>query len=388
MAKIILAWESGQGLSHVSRLVAIGNKLLEQGHCIYVVVHDVTYLQWFDHRFKVLPSPSQSLLRHDPVRKQRVGGYSDHLSRLGFNSITSLTALLRAWDDIFYLVKPDLLIADQAPLASLAARGVIPCLQVSDAFNIVPITSSLPRLRPDVAPITRDEVLLENILFVQSKRSKPLLHHLSEVNAGKARFICHLPELDPYQAFRKDEYCGSLVALPTSKSNHAQPQFFAYLTINYPGLEDLLVKIAHSSFEGSLFIPHAPTALKLFLQQAGKKVFDHLPSIKEIVHQHNVIIHHGGLGLAQLALHAGIAQIVLPINLETDLTAYRLQEQQVAARIDNTQQPYDMAEEIVMILNRIHSLNEWAHLKAQQIQQRNAPLLMDIFLASCQSCLN
>jgi len=389
MATIILAWEDGKGLSHLSRLLEIGTRLFAQGHCIYVIVRDVTYLQWFKHDFKVLASP---VYQHSPantLRKHRIGGYADYLTLLGFNSVKNLSQLINAWDQLFHLIKPDLLICDNAPLASLAAFNTLPCLQVSNGFNLPPLNlPTLPRLRPDVPPLAREEVLLENILRVQIPRKRPPLRQLADITNGHTRFVCHLPELDPYYLSRQSEHTGPLLPLPFASNSSNSQHFFAYLSASYPGLDDLLVKIAESPGQGSFFIPNASSMLKKFLKQSGKNVYENLPSISEITTTHNLIIHHGGLTLAQLALHAGLPQILLPLSLETDIISYRLKEQQVGFRIDNSQQPYEIADQILATMQGLHLLQEWSTFKSQEIQQRNCFPLMDSIIAASNEILN
>jgi hypothetical protein len=75
-------------------------------------------------------STSRSATQKQPGRSANV---NDILSGAGLAEGKAVQRVLAAWDDIFDISRPDLVVADCAPLATLAARGRIPLVVVGNA---------------------------------------------------------------------------------------------------------------------------------------------------------------------------------------------------------------------------------------------------------------
>src|SRR5262245_34668387 len=119
MAKILVAWELGGGLGHLTPLVPIVERLRDHGHRLFAAVRDlsgidtvfagldVTYLQ---APVKVSKSPD----RIEPPRT-----FAHILHNSGFARPAELRAMAEAWRSLYRLVEPDLIVFDHAPTALL-----------------------------------------------------------------------------------------------------------------------------------------------------------------------------------------------------------------------------------------------------------------------------
>src|SRR5437870_405841 len=120
MSRVLIAWELGGNLGHVVYLRAVASALREQGHHVMFALRDLSKAAMLARAgFAFLPAPA-------PVRTRRSGTYASYAAMLGGEVFPSAEAALvgaLAWRSIFAAAQPQLLLADHAPIALLAARG-------------------------------------------------------------------------------------------------------------------------------------------------------------------------------------------------------------------------------------------------------------------------
>jgi hypothetical protein len=255
--------------------------------------------------------------------------WSDILGRTGFQSENTLMPLVRCWEKMLELLQPSLCIADYSPVLCLVNYRTRPTLNVGFGF-IVPPTDQpkFPPLMPDKPPFMSDEAVLAVIQTVQTKRQQPLPETLPQLFADAEPFLTVLPELDHYQAFRPSGHLGPMAELLPPQPWPDTPRYFAYLKGNNSATEAVVTAL--SGFAGQVFVLEPTPKLRERLAQLKLDLLDRPPPLNEMLPQVRVVVHHGGINVAQQALAAGRPQLVFPEHMEAALTAARLHRLGVA----------------------------------------------------------
>lgn len=143
MKTILFAAELGAGMGHAVPLLRIAAALREtlqargeENFRAVFALHDPQLV-----RAQMTPGDlAIAALRpvsHGDIRGH-TASYAEILALSGFARKPDLEAGVAAWDDLFELIKPSVLVADHSPVAVLAARGRVPTLVTGNAFNAPP----------------------------------------------------------------------------------------------------------------------------------------------------------------------------------------------------------------------------------------------------------
>lgn len=372
MAKIIIAWEYDKDDFQISYLKYLQTQLISLGHQVYLV--GTNYPANFDTIYPFLFAPKiNQLSLHKPRGLTKIGSFGDRLATMGFKEVTTLEFLVHAWEHLFALLKPDLLITDCAPIANLTAFNEIAVIQMSDGFGLPPHhLLDFPRLRPDAPPLVDTHRMLHNVQWVQEKRGKSAPDSLPALMQGIESFIYHLPDFDPYLVFRSESYtCGPFFTKNGTTQDKSPQQFFAYLEDSYPDIEEIVIALTEFDKKGIFYIPGAPAVLRNYLQAKDMQICEHLSNIDDILSHCDYVIHHGNTSLAQAAIYAGIPQFMLPQHFESDWISHMLMERGIGLSIYPSYHPIQSTIDQIKYGRQKTSLREWAKLRAQQIKQRS-----------------
>jgi len=140
--------------------------LRQRGHEVLFAVKNVgTARQMLDdEEFRYVQSPlslGQKRELRDPA------SFADILAEAGFAEEETLGGLVRAWQNLFHIFRPDMLLAQYAPSAQLAARlAGLPCLRLNIGFECPPEVTPLPCFRPWLR-LTRTSCWQEKSRFLQ-----------------------------------------------------------------------------------------------------------------------------------------------------------------------------------------------------------------------------
>lgn len=378
MATIIIAWEYERDFSHLERLKRLQRYFASQGHAAYLAGIDVPHSLDDAHLpFLSVPRAAPPSI-HQSRTTVKIGGFGDRLALLGFNDASVLANQAAAWDTLFDLLKPRLLISDCAPVACLAAYQRIPCVQLSDGMSLPPAhLNDFPRLRTDAAPLAATHVMLKNVQQVMAARKQAIPDTLPAILGAEHVFITHIPEFDPYLTFRRDNVSsGPFLPLPVEPGFNDKPDFFACVDLAYPDMEEIIIGLSELDKRGIFYIPNISYALKQFLTQAGMHVCDSYPDLHEVLSRCAFAIHHGSLAVAEAALAAGVPQFTLPAQFESDWISHYLVNLGVAKSIypdihplATTSKKINAAMEIRDFKHK-YSLREWAELRARHLRQK------------------
>ena len=324
MARILLAWELGDGLGHVGRLLPIAAGLKALGHECVLAVRDLvaSYPLTRLADIWVLQAPYASVPQvAAPVY---TGGYVDILAFAGFGDPLRLEALVAGWDDLLAYVQPDLIVGDFCPFLSLATYSTaIPLILIGDGFTLPPERGELLPF-PGLLPRNRDAELLEVVGAVQARRRRPALPRLSALFRARDSFVVTFSELDPYAALRVGNNLGPLQRVPEPALDEPESDWFAYLSLAHPGTDLAIDVLARHSGTGSLYLRDASETDLQRVRARGLAVHDRPQDLATAVGAAGIVIHHGGVGTSEIALALGRPHLLVPRHLEQRMNAHAL----------------------------------------------------------------
>ena len=158
ISRFLGVWELGGGTGHLHKLGALAKALGRRGHEVRLAVREVGTAA------RVLGQHAPPVLAA-PFFTGRVTGlppsanYAEVLLRCGYLDSSGLTALIKAWIALFDLARPDVVVADHAPTAILAARVAgIPTAVIGSGFLLPPLAHPMPDLQP-WQPMSRERLI-------------------------------------------------------------------------------------------------------------------------------------------------------------------------------------------------------------------------------------
>jgi hypothetical protein len=279
----------------------------------------------------IVPAPAGSFAVADALREP--ASFADILFNDGVCEFGAMQGRLRAWRGLFERVRPGLVVMDYSPYATLAARACeSPVALVGTGFACPPNVSPLPDIRmyqnhyPDRMLMTEQAVLAAVNQGLKAL-GVPALQRLGAMFDDVAlNLIASTRELDHYAPQRTGQepsptYCGtwgevSGFAPEWPKGNG--PKVFAYLK-NTRLTPHLLKRLDERGLPTLVYVSGLERPERFYgrAMTVSATPFD----IAAVAQSAEVAICHAGLTTTDTLLHAGIPQLLLPINIEQYLTA-------------------------------------------------------------------
>ncbi len=342
MSRFLLAWELGGGLGHVSHLVPIAHALRAAGHYPVLALRDLRTLGSIDPGAEIPVFQAPFCIHNYENLAEPPLNYAEMLMRFGFLDFNMLAGQVRAWRDLARDTAADLILAQHAPSAILAARTMgLRCAALGNGFTFPPAVSPTPNMRPWMqVPLERlvasDRLVLDVINRVLDKFAVAPLAHLHELFAIDDIMLTDFRELDQYTRPAADHaritVCGPIsgggehgVSPRWPVTAHAGgKRIFAYLKPSYPHIAAILQTLANSGHAcliygmgagGTAVVPRASnlcySTQLIDVAQAGGEC--------------DIGICHAG-GLTAALLQHGRPLLLLPMQLEQFLLGLRVAE--------------------------------------------------------------
>lgn len=349
MKTVLLTWELGAGFGHVGPLLSVARELRRHGHRPVFALRDVVGPRPLleDEDIPVLQAPrwtKGAVVRGRPFRPS---SYSDILAALGFSGAADLAALVRSWDALIGLVKPDLIIADHSPTVCLAAYGTIPVAVVGNGYTVPPAHAAIfPPLYADRPPLMSEARLLENVRAVQRRRGRPAPPTLPALFDAPLRAVATFPELDPYRETRREPVLGPIGTMPPHRPLPLDGRLFAYLGEEHPALETIVELLAEHKAPVEAYLRGEVGSLRRLLAARGARVHESPPALCEVVPRAAAVVSHAGSTTAHAAMIGGRPQVLLPTHVEADLTAKALESLGVGVRLPRDAKKDEIAKAI------------------------------------------
>jgi UDP:flavonoid glycosyltransferase YjiC (YdhE family) len=323
-ARVLLAWELGGNLGHVTAMLALAKELRERGHRPVFALRDLSNaLLLARERFAFFPAPG----RASPARKGVYPSYAAMLAGEAFPSANGAVAAALAWRSIFRAVRPEVLVADHAPAALLAARGLGFRVATFGAPFAVPIASCpLPVFGKQDAE-AEEEKLLKRLNAALTALRAPKLDAASDLYRVDATMVRALPETDCFAPRPSEDY----VSAQPADAGEALPEWPAakgakvlvYLKSG-PWLWPVSEALAARDASAVAYIPGLDDKAAAKLERPGLVVARQLCKFSELTEQSDLVLCHASHGTVAGSMLAGKPLVMMPTYVEQLLTSARV----------------------------------------------------------------
>jgi UDP:flavonoid glycosyltransferase YjiC (YdhE family) len=324
---ILFAWEIGQGFGHVLPLLPIARELKAQGHQVIFALRDVrssgSLLK--GEGFTVVQAPTHPD-QFFPARGPQPQTMADILKVFGFTSMQRLPGLVSAWEGLFDLCKPDVVVASYAPLSLLCARRAgIPSILMALPFELPPAVHPCPPMRPESK--TSDGLVDGRIVqTINAVFGVGFVNSVHEIFLATKVFMMSFPELDAFGPRSDVEYCGNLFVTdvggtPVWPEGKNSQKVFAYLNSSLPNLGGLREKIHASPYAYCIVLSNADETLLREWQAPNVSVVSEAVRLDQALANCHAVLSYGGPGFISASLLAGKPIVFYVRNLEPYLSA-------------------------------------------------------------------
>jgi hypothetical protein len=326
MRRILLAWEIGVSFGHLARLIPVARHLQERGDRVTLAVRDPGALA-VAARAAPLPCRRAPHLAVDSRPRAWSLNYADVLMRNGYADPTAVRALVGQWTALIDEVGADLVVAEHAPGALLAARVLnVRRIAIGSGFSVPPLATPQPTLQPwfevaDAELVRRERAFAASINQALAGSGLRPLETAADLFADVERRVCTWPELDHYGERAGDYYVGPLADLDGGAANWPQgagPRVFFY------GRGDRLSATVQIAVErGCRCLVYRPGPSAGGEPQSPQVACLPGPAdLTPLIAASDLVVCEAP-GTAMRFLLRGVPALLLPRQLEQELWAYR-----------------------------------------------------------------
>ncbi len=334
MSRILLAWELGAGFGHLGPFLGLAPELLKRGHEIHIAAREIAGACKAVGDLPVAVHQAPLCLNTYGGLQEPPLNYAEILMRYGYLDPVMLRAMFAAWRSLLRATQADIVIADHAPTALLAAHLLgLPRAVIGSPFAVPPAVHPTPNMRAwmDV-PMER---LMDSDARVLANINEALpdgacrIDEIHQIFPAAPRFFTGIPETDPYGARGSENYLG-LITPSTGTAAPLWPEgsgrrAFAYLHADYRHLDAVVRELGASGARVLAFVLGADAKMRLHIQGQGITLSPELVDMRRALAEADLCVTHG-MGTTLSAVHAGVPLLMLPKQLENYLFASALQK--------------------------------------------------------------
>ncbi|MBA3057224.1 MAG: UDP-glucuronosyltransferase [Gammaproteobacteria bacterium] len=334
MARILIAWELGEAFGHLARCLRLAQGLRQRGHAVVLALKDVRLPTGNSAAQGTVILQAPLTPQHRTAGRARPVNYADMLRHCGFANPQELAARLVAWQGIFSLARPQVLIGDHAPTALLAAHlADIPHLSVGTGFAIPSAISPWPSIRPGESipdeTLIAAEQQLDRVLDAAQKalgRAPPVC--MREL-FGARDVLDTFAELDHYGERPNGRYVGPIGSVPDARRVSWQDQecakVLAYLRPELPGFSMILQALAGLDAEVLCVAPGLSLEEARRLASRRMRISLAPLDLPPLFEQADLTVSYGNSGFSTQALLAGVPLLMRPRHVEQAIFAHRVE---------------------------------------------------------------
>lgn len=333
MKRILFAWEMGANFGHVNKVTQVARQLSDQMD-VTIAARNVISVRDLEPNLRArlvqAPySPTRPMLADEHISQC----YPGALAQEGWDNSGKLVPLIEAWRTLFDLVRPDVLVAQAAPTALLAARGLkMKTAVLGSGYDAPPRAVPMPCYAPEDQQ-ARDHAVQQEADAL--RHANAALQHFGEPHLTN---FCDLLEVDRYLlvaypqsdhfAPRKQiepnhtPYLGQLLSIDSGLEidwqNRGGPRIMAYLR---PGTAQFNAGVQGLAAIGPdsdiiLSAPGIDPKLADSLRKRGLQVIDAPVRLDRILPDCDLGVSHGTNGIGSAFIAKGVPQVSLPTHRE------------------------------------------------------------------------
>ena len=329
--RVLFAWEVGKNYGHVTQIVDVAKVLAEQGAEIFMALQRPEALKNFagDLEYRLLQAPYHPVGPPKPGERRTVPlCYPDDLLPCGYDDPDEIAALIQCWRSLYELAQPDVLVAQAAPTALLAARGMkFKTAALGRSYDMPPLTAPMPSLRywedTDKKTIVEHEArVLKNINEALSSLKLLRLKKFSEMLEVDAEFLCTFEELDHYPSRKGANYCGPFVKTDSGAkldwNKGARKRIFAYIRLGTPAFAPAVNALLRLPADHDVIIA-APGIAAETVKKASKpnvRFADGPVRLDRLMKDCDLAVNHASAGICCALALAGVPMLMFPNHIE------------------------------------------------------------------------
>lgn len=397
MAHIVLCWELGGHLGHLSRLTALADGLHRQGHRVDFIVKELQHVKKIagsihPYRFYQAPFFLQQI-----NSSRNPANLSEILLCNGYLTTSTFDYLFNGWKSLIELLSPDLLVFNYAPTAQIANHLLgIPAIEIGTPYLIHPHESPMPNIgtQQNISAAKRleaDQKVLESINTVLADHKASPLKNVSDIFQSTPQFIMSFPELDCFEAKRKqadfigpiDKVTGGI--MPQWPNSNDKPKVFAYLKAE-PKIFNILQALKKLNYPVNAYITGLSDKDKDHFQSANFYISEQPFDMQKILAESKVMIANGGHGVVAQALMNAIPVLNHPLQyeqLETSISVYRAKLGHILEADDT---PDSLCQKINGLLNSTEIKNSLS-IFAQKNKHLSSNYCVNKLVIKCEEAL-
>lgn len=325
-SRVMLAWEGGAGRGHISTLRSVAQALDGLAICDAAINNMRYAAELVPYCDLVFPG---SAFRIDKSRRMQGGlepicSWADHLGDLGFGDEAFLAARLHWWIEALRSRASRVVVADFAPVATLAARvlGLGSVVIGTGYLAPPPGLDRFPQLVPHLSVAHHDEAhLLATVNAVLARHGTAPLQRFSDI------YRCHvfLPQtvaaLDAYAGQRDTPYLPPLEAeIPLAGEGL---EIFGYFSTDEHRDDALMAALHRLGPLLRLHMPRLSPEQTASLSAARVNVAAGPMPLEDIARQSRLCLNAGQHGTLCMAMAMGLPQVAIPRHLEHEYHAHK-----------------------------------------------------------------
>jgi UDP:flavonoid glycosyltransferase YjiC (YdhE family) len=316
-------------MGHVRYLAEVARRLRDTGHSLTAIMRDVHSADRELRRdgITVLPAPR---MPRPNLKGELTVNWAELMIVAGYLQPGALSSLIRSWRALFELLDPDLIVANYAPTALLAARNApVKVVSLGTGFAMPPHAFPMPTLTPWIeVPEERvfksEELVVEAINAALAESGEPGIEHLHESVQSDGEVLATFEELDHYPDRAEGRYWGPIMSSDRGDTPEwpakaeSDKKIFCYLKQKHPLFENVLEALDTTSASKLVF------AAGLDRQQAERfsgPQFRFAPrpvDLEAAITECDVVICHAGHGTVSAALMSGTPMVLIPENRQLE----------------------------------------------------------------------
>jgi UDP:flavonoid glycosyltransferase YjiC (YdhE family) len=327
VSRILLAWELGGNLGHVTRLLVLARALRAAGHHVSFALGQSRFAAETLAQAGFSYAQAPVLRATTPDLPREPASYPEILLHYGFADPALLTAAARHWRERYRSLSPDVAVFDHAPSALLAARDTgIPRVVLGTGFASPPRVAPMPIIRPwqQIPPerlFASEQRALDSANAASRSIGAEPMNHLYELFDVEENILATLPELDHYGARPDTRYWGPIFQnagghLPRWPEAQGTRKIFVYIRPGSAAFSPLVTALRRLNLSTLWFAPGLRDDALAQLRSPTLEFIRDPVDIAAVSALADAAVLHGGHGTTAAMLLAGVPVLLLPEHVE------------------------------------------------------------------------